>query len=310
MTLASTYPERAPLPPGDPKGRVPPGFALNRRITGRDFAKAVASLPAQTPNLAALRRDVVPLEALIQTIAHIAHTSGRALGMTPHQVQLQAAFEMLHGRLVEMETGEGKTLVAGLVAAAHGLAGRRVHVITANDYLAGRDAVAMTPLFSALGLTTGAVLDGMDDVARRKGYGAAITYLTAKQVMFDHLRDRILFGAKAENRLRRDLHVLTGRLITPAAPGVYLPGLEVAVIDEADSVLIDEAVVPLILSRNSCEAGLGQIGRVALDMASGLQDPRDFRRDPVRRDLWLTEAGCRALEVAARPIGGVFKNAL
>ena len=310
LPLTARYPERPPLPPGDPAGRVTPGFTLDRRTTAPRFAAAVLAMTDPIPNLAALRHPVVSLSALQATMGHIAQTSARVLGMLPHAVQLQATYEMLQGKLVEMETGEGKTLVAGLIAAAHGLAGRRVHVITANDYLAGRDAVAMAPLFAALGLTVGSVLDGMDDRARRAGYGAQITYLTAKQVMFDHLRDRISFGARADNRLRRDLHVLTAAVLSPEAPAVYLPGLEVAVIDEADSVLIDEAVVPLILSRQLGEAGLGQISRVALDMASGLQDERDFRRDPSRRDLWLTEAGCKALEGMARPIGGVFLNAL
>ncbi|NBZ86768.1 DEAD/DEAH box helicase [Stagnihabitans tardus] len=292
--LTRFYPERA-----EPAGaRVPTAFAVKGKA--REFARAVL---ASAPERSSLRGKV-GFDDLVRNMAVVAKAVQAEKGYLPHDVQLIAAFEMLQGKLVEMQTGEGKTLVAVLVSAIHAMAGRRVHVITANDYLAARDAEIMGGIYRRLGLRVEAIPEGASDTDKARIYRGDVTYLTAKQVMFDHLRDRIKLGSTAGSAWRRNLKVAVN-------PGDFLlPGLEVAVIDEADSILVDEAVVPLILSQSSGAAGLGQIGRVALDLARGLEEDKHFTHDRRRRDLWLLKPGQEALKADARAMGGIFQNAL
>ena len=183
--------------------------------------------------------------AVARCFALVRETAARALGQRHYDVQMMGGYALLHGRVAEMEAGEGKTLTATLPAAAAALAGIPVHIVTVNDYLASRDALAMGPVYRALGLSVGLIVSGMDPAARRAAYACDVTYCTNKEVAFDYLKDRITLEGRP-SRLR----LLIERLAD--APGraerLIHRGLHFAIVDEADSVLVDEARTPLIIA--------------------------------------------------------------
>ncbi|MFI5911538.1 accessory Sec system translocase SecA2 [Dactylosporangium sp. NPDC051541] len=208
---------------------------------------------------------------LVRFLAVASEVARRRLRLEPFEVQLLAAASMLRGHVVDMETGEGKTLVGFLVAAGLAVSGRRVHVLSANDYLAGRDARAGAPLFAAFGLSCAAVVDGLDDADRRAAYGRDVVYATVHQVGFDLLRDR--------------QRIEDGQRLVPA--------LDAAVIDEIDAVLLDDALVPLVIAgegepppEEASPAG------VVTAMVAGAE----YEVDGERRNVSFTEAGIAALE--------------
>ena len=149
--------------------------------------------------------------------------------MEPFRVQLIGGIILHQGRIAEMRTGEGKTLVATMPAYLNALEGRGVHVVTVNDYLAKRDAEWMGQVYQFMGLTVGVVLNSMSSEERQQAYGCDITYVTNNELGFDYLRDNMAIYKK--NLVLRELHY--------------------AIIDEVDSVLIDEARTPLIISGQS-----------------------------------------------------------
>jgi transposase len=158
---------------------------------------------------------------------------------------------LLRGMVAEMETGEGKTLTATLAAATAALAGLPVHVVTVNDYLAQRDATSMGPIYSALGLSVGTIVHGLTPEQRRSAYSADIVYASNKEITFDYLRDRIAMGHRPSNMGQK-----LRRLQNPGESAddkrmVVMCGLHFAIVDEADSVLVDEARTPLIISRRT-----------------------------------------------------------
>lgn len=163
---------------------------------------------------------------LPEAFAVVREGSKRVLGMRHFRVQLIGGIVLHQGRISEMKTGEGKTLVATLPAYLNAINGKGVHVVTVNDYLAKRDAETMTPLYNFLGLTCGVILNDMKPDQRREAYNSDITYATNNELGFDYLRDNMV--VRRENMVQRDL--------------AY------AIIDEVDSVLIDEARTPLIIS--------------------------------------------------------------
>jgi preprotein translocase subunit SecA len=219
-------------------------------------AQAGASLESIRPAFFALARDV----------------ARRALGLRPFDVQMLAAIAMDDGRIVEMQTGEGKTLAAVMPAALRALTGRGVHVLTFNDYLARRDAEWMGPVYRMLGLSVGFVQQGMTPEERRRAYLADVTYVTAKEAGFDHLRD--LLATDPASLVHRRFHC--------------------ALVDEADSLLIDEARVPLVIAGN-VDRETSRAPRLAAIVAS-LRPGIDFDADEYVRDIELTEAGVEAVE--------------
>jgi preprotein translocase subunit SecA len=226
-----------------------------------------------------------PLFALVREAA------GRSLGLRHYPVQLMGGYALLRGWLAEMHTGEGKTLTATLAAAAMALAGRPVHVVTVNDYLARRDAEEMTPVYRALGLSVGLVVQGMAADDRRRAYACDVTYCTNKELAFDFLKDRIAPGA-AQGRLTqrvRAAHAEAGRAAAP-----LLRGLAFALVDEADSVLIDEARTPLILSGQGPASFDPALLDAARRIAAGIA-PGGYRLDRALRSVELTPAGIRWL---------------
>jgi preprotein translocase subunit SecA len=220
--------------------------------------------------------------------------SRRQTGQRPYPTQLLAARAMLGRNLVEMATGEGKTLAAALAAATAALARVPVHVVTANEYLARRDADALRPVFAALGLQVGVVTHEIGTDARRQAYCCDITYCTAKELVFDYLRDRLArrgIEGEMQGGLQGELRRRAHRLATGETAGTLLRGLCMAIVDEVDSVLIDEASVPFILSRAKDQRGKREHYARALELARGLVPGEDFILDPASHAVELTPRG-------------------
>lgn len=209
------------------------------------------------------------------------------LGFQLHEVQLLAAWWMLGQRLAEMATGEGKTLTVLLTAATGALAGVPVHVLTANDYLARRDAQQLAPLYASLGLSVAFVTSTSQTHERKQAYQADVVHVTAKEVAFDHLRDR------AARTVGDD-------------QAIVLRGLCMAVVDEADSILIDEACTPLILARAADLKAADQRYRLALFLARQLQVGTDFQKGEGLQ-VRLTDAGQARLVQLSETMQGAWR---
>jgi len=269
------------------------------RLEGAALASALASLRG------ALARDGVTPALSARAFAIVRETAHRVLGMRHFDVQLMGGQVLLDGMLAEMDTGEGKTLTATLAACTAAFAGIPVHVITVNDYLVTRDVELLRPLYEALGLSVGAVVDGMDADARRAAYRADVTYVTNKQVAFDYLRDRMVLG-DARGGLRLGLE----RLYEESArvDRLILRGLCYAIVDEADGVLVDEARTPLIISRPGDSDGQERVYLQALSLAARLEQDADYVVDLRERDVRLTDAGGARLDALTHPLGGVWSG--
>lgn len=211
-------------------------------------------------------------DLLVDAYALVRETAWRILGLRPFDVQVIAGIAMHQGKLAEMNTGEGKTLVAVFPAYLNALIGKGVHIHTFNDYLARRDAAWMGPIYKFLGLSVGCIQEGMSHVERKKAYAADITYSTAKEAGFDYLRDHLCY--KTEDLVHRDFHF--------------------AIVDEADSILIDEARIPLVIA-GSTERPKADPGNLA-QMAKGLKEGIDFETDEGKRNIYLTPSGLRRIE--------------
>ncbi len=198
--------------------------------------------------------------------------SRRVLGERPFDEQVLAAVALDDGHVVEMQTGEGKTLAAVMPAALNALTDRGVHVLTFNDYLARRDAEWMGPVYRSLGLSVAHVVEGMAPAERRAAYRADLTYVTAKEAGFDHLRD--LLSMDVSELVHRPFHL--------------------ALVDEADSLMIDEARVPLVIA-GSVEGEESRAPRMA-DLVASLSPGVHFDTDEYRRDVELTDAGIERAE--------------
>jgi preprotein translocase subunit SecA len=206
--------------------------------------------------------------------ALVREASRRALGLRPFDVQVLAALALDAGHVVEMQTGEGKTLAAVMPASLNALTGKGVHVLTFNDYLARRDAEWMAPVYTMLGLSVGFVQQDMGREERRRAYCADVTYVTAKEAGFDHLRD--LLAIDADQLVHRPLHF--------------------ALVDEADSLLIDEARVPLVIA-GSVGRETSRAPRLAA-LVRSLTPGVHFDSDEYGRDVELTDAGIEQVERA------------
>src|SRR5262245_27674351 len=213
---------------------------------------------------------------------------------------------LLQGKLVEMETGEGKTIAATLAASTVAMAGYPVHVITVNDYLAQRDADEMGPLYRLLGLSVGAVIQGMPKTARRQAYASSITYCTNKELAFDYLRDRVALVHRSSR-----LHLSLEKLRSNNAcrdEELVLRGLYFGIVDEADTVFIDEARTPLILSSTTGDAEEKAKCEQALELARRLDRGDDYAVDLAERGVSLTPAGRAKLDDFASDLEGVWTS--
>ncbi|RII32441.1 preprotein translocase subunit SecA [Clostridium chromiireducens] len=211
-------------------------------------------------------------DILSEAFAVVREASARVLGMKHYDEQLMGGMILHQGRISEMKTGEGKTLVATLPAYLNGLSGNGVHIVTVNDYLAKRDAEQMGQLYGFLGLTTGVIVHELNNDQRRESYGSDITYGTNNEFGFDYLRDNMVIYK--EERVQKPLNF--------------------AIVDEVDSILIDEARTPLIISGQGEKST--EFYKVADYFAKKLLEERDFTRDEKANAVMLTDEGVRKAE--------------
>lgn len=215
---------------------------------------------------------------LVEAFAVVREASVRTLGMRHFDVQLIGGMVLHMGKIAEMRTGEGKTLVATLPLYLNALAGKGVHLVTVNDYLVKRDAEEMGKIYSFLGMTTGIIIPGLDQSIRREAYACDITYGTNNEFGFDYLRDNMVL--RLEDRVQRDLSF--------------------AVVDEVDSILIDEARTPLIISGvvEDSSTFYTELTKIVpkLKKRETEEGEGDYTLDEKMRQAYLTEAGHESLE--------------
>src|SRR5215471_18888545 len=206
-------------------------------------------------------------DVIVPAFALVREAGRRFLKMRHFDVQLIGGMVLNDGKIAEMKTGEGKTLVATLPAALNALAGRGVHIVTVNDYLARRDAEWMSPIYKGLGLTVGVIVHDLDDAQRRAAYSADLTYGTNNEFGFDYLRDNMKY----------DLSHCVQR------------GHHFAIVDEVDSILIDEARTPLIIS-GPAEESTDKYFKIDKIIPKLIQEI-DYTIDEKHRQATLTEEG-------------------
>jgi len=256
------------------------GRSLSQVTASADYDEKAAGLDDEQLRKAAGLLDLDDLaeaDDVPQFLAIAREAAERATGLRPFDVQLLGALRMLAGDVVEMATGEGKTLAGAIAAAGYALGGRHVHVVTINDYLARRDAEWMSPLLEALGLTVGWVTGESTAEERRAAYKCNVTYASINEIGFDVLRDQLV----------TDVDDLVS------------PNPDVALIDEADSVLVDEALVPLVL------AGTSHREKPRLEiiwLVGALQAGVHYDTDADSRNVHLTDAGAARVE---KQLGGI-----
>jgi preprotein translocase subunit SecA len=288
-------------------GRNPGHAQFLARVNGEARELGALSNREIKARIPELRRRLYSEGLQEELVAHVfavaREAAERLLKMRPFDVQLLGARVMLEGKIAEMETGEGKTLSATLPACAAALAGIPVHVVTVNDFLVMRDAAWMGPLYAFFGLSVGTITEGMAPDARRAAYACDITYCTNKQLVFDYLKDRLMLGQEA-----RHLHLQIEGLHAeyPRTRRLLLRGLCFVIVDEADSVLVDEARTPLIISNVGDTAHDKQIFTEAVSMARALTSGLDYSIRPREREVDLTERGKRRAAELAEPYGGVW----
>lgn len=243
-------------------------------------------------------------DKLADLFAVLREVCGRTLGKRHFDVQMIGAAVMLEGGLAEMQTGEGKTLTAALAAAAAAVTGEPVHVISVNDYLVERDAEQLSPFFQWLGLSVGTIIEGMEIPERQRAYACDICYCSNKELVFDYLKDRItLKGSPSPIPLQVErIYGQGGR-----TQDLILRGLHFAIVDEADSVLIDEARVPCIISRTASAEGQEAYMHQAVTLARNLTDS-DYVLHKDTRRVMLTDSGRFRLIDLGEELGGLWRR--
>ena len=243
---------------------------------------------------------------LLPALAAIREAADRKTGLRPFPVQLMGALALYGGYLAEMATGEGKTLTAGLAAILAGWTKRPCHIVTVNDYLVKRDAEWLEPLYHFCGVRVGFVAFWMGQNERVKEYGCDVTYVTSKELLADFLRDRLQLGKLQDPTRRLIRHMLAPQLA--ARDGLVLRGLHTAIVDEADSVLIDEAVTPLIISATHSNDSLREATRLAQELVGALVPDAHYRSNPRYKEIELTASGIRKLAEQAAHLPGLWKG--
>jgi preprotein translocase subunit SecA len=262
-----------------------------------------------------LRRQAgegVSLDRLLpEAFALVREASLRSKRERHYDVQMLGGIALHKGCIAEMETGEGKTLAATTAAYLNALTGRGVHIVTVNDYLAERDAESNGPVYELLGLTTGVVLNKHSDTERYKAYRCDITYVTSKELGFDFLRDRLKVHSVPETNWGAFVGAMATR------PQLVQRAHHFAIVDEADSILIDEARTPMIISAAATKAGNEAIERYMWGnaVAKELRNETDYKYDSVRRKVELTQEGCRRVRgfeqspaVMKQAMEDIYKN--
>ena len=267
------------------KRRIPAIAALESEMAALDDA----ALAAKTVDFRARLTQGETLDQLLpEAFAVVREAAKRVLGMRHFDVQMLGGMVLHEGKIAEMKTGEGKTLVATLAVYLNALGGQGVHVVTVNDYLARRDAEQMGQLYGFLGLSTGVIVPGLDEEARRAAYAADITYGTNNEFGFDYLRDNMKY--QLEDMVQRPFNF--------------------AIVDEVDSILIDEARTPLIISGPSDEptelyATVDTVVAAFLARGQMAEDGKHefYEKDEKARTVTMTEAGAETVETMLRESG-------
>lgn len=300
-------------------------LGVGRRMLTRtqhflSLAERVVAIEKQFSDLtdARLREETIALrdlfrrgretpEELQRAFALVREVAFRQIGERPFPVQVAGAMAIEAGCLIELATGEGKTLAATMPATIAGWRGRGCHVITFNDFLAKRDAEWMGGIYRFCGLRTAYIEQKTPPPARREAYLADITYCTNKEVTADFLRDRLSLGRVSG---------LPAALLTKIAEGagsgtdrVVQRGLQCAIVDEADSILIDEAVTPLIISGKAPNEEQVLAFQHGAELAAQLEERRDYKVNHRYREVDLTPAGKDRLGELASHLGGVWAGA-
>jgi preprotein translocase subunit SecA len=247
-----------------------------------------AALAAKTADFRARLAGGANLDSLLpEAFAVVREAARRVLGLRHFDVQLIGGMVLHAGKIAEMKTGEGKTLVATLPVYLNALAGKGVHVVTVNDYLARRDAEWMGQIYGFLGMRTGIIVHGMDDQEKRDAYAADITYGTNNEFGFDYLRDNMKY--RLEDMTQRDFYY--------------------AIVDEVDSILIDEARTPLIISGPAEDSSdlYRTVNAVVRDL---VVDETTYDKDEKQKTVTLTEAGSELVEQRLRDAGIVTEGNL
>ncbi len=271
---------------------------LLRSVSDRDIRQRAHAMRAR------MRREGFTPALVGECFAMVREAASRTTGQRHFESQLMGGWALLEGQLVEMATGEGKTVTATLPACTVALAGYPVHVITVNDYLAERDAAETSPLYHFFGLTVGTVVQGMPRPARRDAYSKSITYCTNKELAFDYLRD----GVALQSRSKLHLALESLRGDTSRDDGTVLRGLYYCIVDEADSVFVDEARTPLILSAGARSTEEANYCTAALAFARNLKSELDFRLDSFERSVTLTDDGKSRLDAFAIDMKGPWTS--
>jgi len=237
-----------------------------------------SDLSAKTEEFRKRLKDNVSLDdLLIEAFAVVREASVRTLGMRPFDVQLIGGMVLHQGDIAEMRTGEGKTLVATLPAYLNALSGEGVHVVTVNEYLAKRDSEWMSPIYESLGMNVGVTSSTQSHEEKKLAYAADITYTTNNELGFDYLRDNLAFSTK--DKVQRDLNF--------------------AIVDEVDSILIDEARTPLIISGPVDESIdlYKKINKLIPKLIAETDDDEgDFTKDEKSKQIFITESGHQHIE--------------
>ena len=245
-------------------------------------------LRAKTVEFRARLADGASLDDLLpEAFAAVREASRRVLGLRHFDVQLIGGMVLHEGKIAEMKTGEGKTLVATLPVYLNALGAKGVHVVTVNDYLARRDAEWMGRVYGALGMSVGVIVHGLDDLERRQAYAADITYGTNNEFGFDYLRDNMKY--RLEDMAQRDFSY--------------------AIVDEVDSILIDEARTPLIIS-GPAEDSSDLYRQVDAVVRVLVEDPETYEKDEKFRTATLTEEGSQRVEDMLKEAGILTEGSL
>jgi preprotein translocase subunit SecA len=276
------------------------GSANDRRIKG--YQSRVDAINALEPEIAALSDEALKArtaefrkqlaegktldDLLVPAFATVREAAKRTLGQRHFDVQLMGGMVLHEGDIAEMKTGEGKTLVATLAVYLNALAGKGVHVVTVNDYLAKRDSEWMGQVYGFLGMTTGVIVHGLDDAERQAAYAKDITYGTNNEYGFDYLRDNMKY--RLEDMVQR--------------------GHSYAIVDEVDSILIDEARTPLIISGPLDDRS--EFYNTIDTYIPKLEKKTDFEVDEKQRTVTLTEAGMEKIENLLQDAGQLKGDSL
>ena len=267
---------------------------LAQRAVTLDSAYGAMSDTELDAVLASLREDFARGRSgetrLIDAMAALRETAWRIKQQKPYPVQIMAAFALYHGQVVEMKTGEGKTLTAVLAAVPLAWSRPRVHIVTANDYLAERDAATMAPLYARAGVTCGSLLPTQTPAERMAAHRRQVMYTTQKELVGDWLRDQVCM-AEMHDAMTERLSRSDGGF----GASVMVPGLHAVIVDEADAVLIDGAVTPLVISSARQTSDTPEVYRRAGELARDMKESRDFEIDAAAMSVRLTDRGRRRL---------------